>query len=311
MGDPKITNVQNTVQNDTNKPADNAGKIYSSYLKRQNIIDAAKSDNKDTTIWDDSENKAFNYVNSGSYQEAAVAYRCTFDASYKNENNELGNERLAAIGQVQNEGNDVPIGNTFTAFLLNNNKGSTATIGNTTPQELARNFFTTADNIQEVIAPHLQGENGQLIATNIDGSGKTKLIEPFKQTYTNGNGVLNQAEIDDTAIAYAKEAKATTLKESKNSDEQKRDSAASTVNINKNDPYYEFFVKVAKLDGNEGVSETELAMAIEKISEKKGDGLYFNKENLSKFMSMSEEDLKAEFKQKSANADGTDSKLEP
>lgn len=209
----------------------------------------------------------------------------------------------AQRGQVQTNGDSVPIGNTFNAFMTNNNPATTATINNTTPAKLAHNIMGTLDNIQTGDAPGVVR-----VEENFNGKTQTSLIAPNKEnpfdfttkqinprTELKNDGVINNEEIEEGMACYAFAAKELTMKNAlaetpTGEDPLKRLKSAGTVDLDDNDPYKAFYKKAGSIDGQPGVTEAELTQAIDEISDKSSldksgnQTLTFNKEKLNLFL---------------------------
>lgn len=197
------------------------------------------------------------------------------------------------VGILPTQGNKVSTTQTFISWLLNNNKNSTAYIANTTPQELAHYMFKAADNIQRVDADHLEYEivNGkkQYILRDITNSknvDKVNLDYQF-ENITPGDGVVTTTEATSLAIGIASDAETNVRKSilaQTHQEEAERTSSARTVKYDKNDPFREFIIKASELDGVQGLTEQELATAIEKVAIQKDGGLYFSYNKLQAYL---------------------------
>jgi hypothetical protein len=299
------------------KPA-SLEKIESCLDFRNNLFSEAKAKGIERHVYDikGEEDKAFPYVNNDLYDGPVQIASIVTEASYTYDakKHETTSPMKSELIQIPIEGNNVSQVSTANAFLLNNNKKSIATIRvkldenikddaeqkTAATKKLAHNTFLTANNIQEVIAPDIQGENGKVIATNTDGSGETHLLEvaaakedilkdpsikkSSSRGYNDTDDILNQQEINDMFTAGGLETKSLVLKETKNSGEEERISAASTVNLDDNDPRFAFYEAAGKLDGKPGVTEDELAQAYDAITKLEGDKLKFNHEKLDSFL---------------------------
>lgn len=266
---------------------------YVAYEKRQSIFDEYTRKTGNHIIQHpynvSDADVAYNYVNKNATGNSPVAqdYCLTTQFNYTPLTGSTG--QSYAVGQRDTNGNDVPIGNTFVAYLSNNNAKTTALIGNTTPEKLADNFFQTADNIQKGEALGIVKDGNKLLATKTDGSG-TQFIDGINMSLkiTPNNGVLDKNELGIAKEAYVNEAKALTAAsklKGVDGDAVERLSSASTVDIDADDPYNKFFEKVASLDGHAGVTKEELTKGIAAISEQTKDGgLLFTKEKLDKFL---------------------------
>lgn len=205
-------------------------------------------------------------------------------------------------GQVQTKGNDVPIGNTFNAFLTNNNENTTATIHNTTTKKLAHNIFQTLDNIQIGDLPGIvRVEQGirdtkiiGLIAPDRDNPNIPRLLGIAPKTGISNDGIITKREFYEGIICYAFAAKEFSMRNDlnnaqSNDDPLKRIKSSETVDLDRSDPFFKFFDKVSKLDNQEGMTEAELEqalneMAIKSEPDKNGNQtLIFNKQKLNEF----------------------------
>lgn len=284
---------------DSSQNADN-DKINFDYLSKRNKI---ASDYKAKTgkfpyesNGTNEQDQSYNYVNEnkGGKSPISKVYSLTTEATYINR--EDGTMKKAsqtiACGQQITKGNNVSIGNTFIAYLTNNNDQTTAKIGNTDAKGLAHNFFTSTDNIQAGNAPGITSvktASGQkIVSKNQDGSGQTRLIGDINTKVTVGDKKLNDEELRIAKYAYVLDAQALSASDKLNktdSESQKRISSASTVDIDDDDPYDKFMKKVGALDGKEGVTEAELEEGIKQISEQTKDGgLFFSKDKLNTFL---------------------------
>lgn len=249
---------------------------------------------------------AYNYVNENAGGDSPVAqdYSLTLDATYKDEtkksqgknwhsqenNHYLVQTRVS--GQHAAQGNNVPVANTFIAFLSNDNSNTTATIKNTTVEQLADNYFKTADTIQTSEAPGIERKDMPsetlLSFRDESGSGQKKFLKSLDSTVINNDGILSDDEVSITQKAYVFDAETLTaankLKQVKG-DAVQRTSSASTVDMDDDDPYKAFFQKVASSDGKAGVTKEELVKGIRAIAEERPDGsLYFSREKLNKYL---------------------------
>lgn len=262
-----------------------------------------------------SENKLddpFHYINENASGNSPVAqdYSLTLNATYKDETKTLKTkdsrsqedthylEQTRVYGQHAIQGNDVPIGNTLIAYLSNDNQNATATIGNTTVEKLADNFFETADSIEKSEAPGVvrqtSKDGDKILFTNVDDPKTTKFDKSLDSTIINHDGVLSPDELNATKNAYVYDAEIFTAAKKLNKVSgaaDQRASAAATVNLDNDDPYDAFFEKVAKIDGKDGVTKEELIKALDAISDKGpidpktgNTTLYFSKEKLNKFL---------------------------
>lgn len=205
-------------------------------------------------------------------------------------------------GQVQTKGNDVPIGNTFNAFLTNNNENTTATIQNTTTKKLAHNLFQTLDNIQVGDLPGItrveQNVGNQkrlgLMALDKENPNIARFMDIKTKTGIKNDGIITKDEFNEGIFCYAFAAREFSMRNALDNaqngdDPQKRIKSSETVDLDKNDPFFKFFDKVSKLDNQDGMTEAELEQALNEIaikSEPDKDGnqtLIFNKKKLNEF----------------------------
>lgn len=206
-------------------------------------------------------------------------------------------------GQVQTKGNDVPIGNTFNAFLTNNNENTTATIHNTTTKKLAHNLFQTLDNIQVGDLPGIvrveQGINNTkrtgLMAPDRENPNFARFMDIKLKQGIKNDGIITKDEFTEGMLCYAFAAKEFSMRNALNNtqngdDPQKRIKSTETVDLDGNDPFFKFFDKVSKLDNQDGMTEAELEQALNEMaikSEPDKDGnqtLIFNKQKFKEFL---------------------------
>lgn len=234
--------------------------------------------------------KQYDYVNNNVNDKSPVAqiYSVSVEANYKDTPTGKKDFQRIAVGQQQIKGNDVPIGNTLIAYLTNNNAQATAKIGNTTPEKLADNFFQSADNIQKADSPEAKRseDKSQVLAKSADGNGKPKFIEAIDKDIKPGDGILNKYELKVTQMAYVLDAETLTAADKLNKvsgDSSARTTSASTVKMDKDDPYNAFMEKIDK--DHKGVTKEKLTAGIEAISDKTKDGgLLFSKAKLNQFL---------------------------
>lgn len=289
---PETTKPHKPVKPEPETPKTTEEEINDAYINRQNttkdyINQTCTSQFAQNVA--ETPDEAYNYVNNNSTGESPVAevYQLITSATY----NEKGNAGMSvAPGQIALSGNDVPIANTLMAYLCNNNEAATAQIGNTTPAELAKNFFDSADNIQRTTVPGLKIEGDKILATNVDNKNETKLVDDISKTTTKTDGVLSEEELWTMKYAYVLDAETHTAAAELNKisgDSDKRTTSASTVNIDKNDPYDKFFDSVAKIvipGEPAGVTEAKLTAAISAISTPTANGgLMLTKDTLTAF----------------------------
>lgn len=284
-------------------------KIANSILASRSLFDKLGIDNLVIDI-NQSEDRAYPYKNENKIKNSPIAtdYDVYVNAkSYEAEDKGFMVTRFHIKedrGQVQTNGADVPIGNTFNAFLLNNNPATTAVIHNTTTRKLAHNIKETLDNIQLGDMPGVvRIEEGignykrtGIIAPNVDNPSSTHLfhIEPKKGIAK--DNIISQEEFTEGIICYIFAAKEFTMRNSlnavdKDNDPLNRAKSAETVDLDSNDPCFKFFDKTSQIDGKPGMTEDELAQALDEIATKVGepdkDGnqtLYFDKEKLNNFL---------------------------
>lgn len=279
--------------------------IYDGYIKQTGLSPFRENYlQKTDTRYDYTNN------NEGENSPVAQVYSLTTGATYKDETKvkESKNYRSQEdnhyllqsryYGQHAIQGNNVPIGNTFIAFLTNDNLDTTATIKNTTVEKLADNFFQSADTIQKSETPNVtrqQSADGDMILfSNINNPKQQKFIKSLDATIINNDGVLSPDEIDVTKQAYVFDAETITAAKKLNKvsgEAEQRLSSAATVNMDNDDPYDAFFRKVAAMGDGTNVTKENLIKAIDAISDK-GDidpatgnmTLKFSREKLDKFL---------------------------
>lgn len=294
----KPVNVNNIVKKDNNQPKVTGNNFdpvsaWDAYSKRDGIAKQYTDKTGENPYAVNSQNtpdKQYDYVNNNANEKSPVAdlYSIALDATYKESPTSKKSFQRIAVGQLPIKGNDVPIGNTLIAYLTNNNQQSTAKIGNTTPEKLADNFFLSTDNIQKAGSPNVKrSEDGtQVLAKNSDGSGKPKFLEAIDSEIKPGDGVLSKYEIKVAQMAYALDAETLTAADKLNKvsgDSTARTTSASTVKLDKDDPYSAFMEKIDT--DHKGVTKEKLAAGIEAISDKTKDGgLLFSKAKLNQFL---------------------------
>lgn len=262
---------------------------FASLEKKMNLFtEFFEKTGKSTTTLDNGKDDAFNYVNNNSDGNSPVAksYYLTTGATFVNDKNSA---IARAYGQQEIQGNNTPIGNTLQAFLLNNNEESTAFIGNTTPDRLAENIMQSGDNIITGDAPNIERtDNGEIIATHIGDKTKTMPIKDVDaRQIMPEDGKLDSNELYIMKAGYGQETKGLKVADALNAvsnESAKRTTSASTVDIDKNDPYDSFFKKAGEIDGKEGVTKEELTKALSEISTEKNGGLFFDNEKLKNFL---------------------------
>jgi hypothetical protein len=238
----------------------------------------------------------YNYANSGKASKPADIYAMTYEATHHPGKNRQENVIGRFYGQKNTEGNNVPTGNTFIAYMTNNNEQTTATIKGDA-KSLANNFFQSADNITFVDTENVQrtspAQGSDIIAEVVDDKGQnTGKKQVIKDTMTagtsnqikKGDGFLSETETKLAAVAYVNEARTNTAKAAQNGQKSER-TAAGTVDFDpKGDADYMNFMKKADTNKDGKLTEEELANGISAISEKKGDSLFFSKDKLKNYL---------------------------